>query len=125
MNDSNQAPVLTLDEIVAKIHRLQEEIVEREQRIVGLVDAAERPPLLESLVEDAEERQRIRHLERLVADWDALVARSRALSEDDIDLIAALVRLLGDLLVIQPEGLASKWISRLGAYLEEQQARVS
>ncbi len=125
MNEHEEVPVLTVDEIVAKIHQLQEEIVERERLIVGLVDAAERPPVLEALVEEAEERQRMRHLERLVGDWDGLVARSRALSEDDIDLIAALVRLVGDLLSIQPEGLESKWMSRLEAYLEDQRAKVS
>ncbi len=125
MNEYDEAPVLTVDEIVTKIHRLQEEIVDREKLIVGLVDAAERPEVLEALVEEAEERQRMRHLERLVGDWDALVARSRALSEDDIDLIAAMVRLIGDLLIIQPEGLATKWLTRLEAYLEDQRAKVS
>lgn len=67
----------------------------------------------------------MRHLERLVGDWDSLVARSRALSEDDIDLVAALVRLVGDLLVIQHDGLDEKWISRLETYLAKQRAKVS
>ena len=125
MDEYDEAQTPTVDEIVAQIHQLQAEITAREQLIVGLVDAAERPAMLESLVEDAEERRRMRHLERLVGDWDGLVARSRALSDNDIDLIAALVRLVGDLLIIQPESLATKWVTRLEAYFDDQRAKVS
>ena len=125
MNEHDESPALTVEDIVGKIHRLQEEIVERERRITELVDAASRPAVLESLVEEAEERRRMRHLERLIGDWDSLVARSRALSEDDVDLIAALVRPVGDLLVIQHDSLGSKWISRLESYLDDQRAKVS
>ena len=67
----------------------------------------------------------MRHLERLVADWDGLVARSRAVSEDDIDLVAALVRLVGDLLVVQIDGLDRKWIARLESFISDQRAKVS
>ena len=115
----------SIDEIITRIHQLQEEILERESQIAALVDSAKRPAVLENLVEAGEERRRLRHLEQLVADWDALVARSRAVSEDDIDLVAALVRLVGDLLVIQLDGLDSKWIARLEAYLSDQRAKVS
>ena len=120
-----KAAAPTVDEIIARIHELQQEIVEREDRIVELVDSVSRPAALEALVEEGVERRRLRHLERLIADWDALVARSRAVSEDDIDLVAALVRLVGDLLVVQIDGLDSKWISRLEGYLADQRAKVS
>ncbi len=116
---------LTIDKIVAKIHELQQEIRSRENQIATLVEDADRPSVLGSIVEDADEHRRMRHLERLVGDWDSLVARSRALSEDDIDLVAALVRLVGDLLVIQHDGLDEKWISRLETYLAKQRAKVS
>ena len=46
-------------------------------------------------------------------------------TEDDIDLVAALVRLVGDLLVVQIDGLDRKWISRLEAYLADQRAKIS
>ncbi len=125
MSDSKAPYPNTIDEIVARIHELQKEIVEREVRIVDLVSSVDTNLELGSLVEDGEERRRIKHLERLIGDWDRMVARSRAVSEDDIDLAAALVRLVGDLLVIQQDGLASKWISRLEAYLEKERSRVS
>ncbi len=125
MNESKQTTAADIDEVVAKIHALQEEIVERESRIAGLVDSVDTSSRLGSLVEDGEERRRIRHLERLINDWDRLVARSRSVSDDDIDLVAALVRLLGDLLVIQPDGLDTKWISRLEAHIEGERSRVS
>lgn len=125
MKQSGNPSKLTVDTIVAKIHDLQKEIREREEQIATLVENADRSSELSSMVEDAEEQRRMRHLERLVGDWDSLVARSRALSEDDIDLIAALVRLVGDLLVIQHDGLDAKWISRLESYIEKQRAKVS
>ncbi|MEM7352167.1 MAG: hypothetical protein AAF657_15305 [Acidobacteriota bacterium] len=116
---------LAVDDVIAAIQKLQGEILEREEQIAALVEAAERPSVFENLVEEAEERRRMRHLERLVGDWDSLVARSRAVSEDDIDLVAALVRLVGDLLVIQHDGLDTKWVSRLEAYISDQRAKVS
>jgi len=125
MSEHQDTPSLGLDEIISRIREVQREILEREDQIAALVDAAARPSVLEELVEEGEERRRVRHLERLVADWDGLVARSRAVSEDDIDLVAALVRLVGDLLVIQIEGLDSKWISRLEGYISDQRAKVS
>ncbi len=124
MNDPKETPV-GIEEIIAIIHALQEEIVEREARIADLVSSVDSPSRLGSLVEDGEERRRFKHLERLIGDWDRLVARSRAVSGDDIDLAAALVRLVGDLLVIQQDGLDAKWISRLEAYLERERSRVS
>ena len=125
MNDPKQTTAADIGEVVAKIHALQEEIVEREARIAGLVDSVDASSRLGSLVEDGEERRRVKHLERLINDWDRLVARSRSVSDDDIDLVAALVRLVGDLLVIQPDGLDSKWISRLEAHIERERSRVS
>ena len=125
MNDPNETSAADIDEIVAQIHALQEEIAEREIRIAGLVDSVDSSSRLGSLIEDAEERRRIKHLERLIHDWDRLVARSRAVSDDDIDLVAALVRLVGDLLVIQPYGLETKWLSRLEAHIERERLRVS
>ena len=125
MSEPKPISQLSIDEIVARIHALQEEIVEREERITELINASESSSRLEDLVEEGEERRRVRHLERLVGDWDRLVARSRAVSEDDIDLVAALVRLVGDLLVIQPDGLDTKWISRLEMHIEDQRLKVS
>ncbi len=125
MSDPSQSPPLSVDEIIRRIHALQAEIVEREERIAELVNAGGEPTRLQDLVEDGEERRRVRHLERLVGDWDRLVARSRAVSEDDIDLVAALARLVGDLLVIQPDGLDAKWISRLEMHIEDQRLKVS
>ena len=125
MNDRKETPAVDIHEVVAQIHALQEEIVEREARITALVDSVDTPSRLGDLLEDSEERRRVKHLERLINDWDRMVARSRAVSDDDIDLVAALVRLVGDLLVIQPDGLDSKWISRLEAHLERERLRVS
>ncbi len=125
MNEPKEKPQLSIDEIVSRIHALQEEIVEREERITGLINSGQSSSRFESLVEDGEERRRVRHLERLVGDWDRLVARSRAVSEDDIDLVAALVRLVGDLLVIQQDGLDTKWVSRLEMHIEDQRRKVS
>ncbi len=125
MSDPSQTPPLSIEEIVDRIHALQEEILEREERIADLLDAGGESSRLEDLVEGGEERRRVRHLERLVGDWDRLVARSRAVSEDDIDLVAALVRLIGDLLMIQQDGLDTKWISRLEMHIEDQRLKVS
>ena len=125
MSEPRDAPSLSLDEVISQIREVQQEILEREGQIAALVDAAERPSVLGELVEEGEERRRVRHLERLVADWDAMVARSRAVSGDDIDLVAALVRLVGDLLVGQIEGLDRKWITRLESYISTQRAKVS
>ncbi len=121
----NRAPSPGIDDVIDEITALQLEILEREERIAELVESAGRPSALKESMDDGEERRRVRHLERLLRDWDTLVARSRAVSEDDIDLVAALVRLVGDLLVIQMDGLDEKWISRLESYLEDQRAKVS
>lgn len=124
MNDPTETPSADIGEIVAKIHALQEEIVEREVRIAGLVDSVDSSSRIGSLVEGGEERRRVNHLERLINDWDRLVARSRSVSDDDIDLVAALVRLVGDLLMIQQDGIDTKWISRLEAHIERERSRV-
>lgn len=122
----NQTPAAKHnDELLEKIHAIQEEIFEREEQIATLLDSAEHPSRLAEAVEEGETRRRLRHLERLLADWDTLVARSRAVTEDDLDLVAAMVRLIGNLLLIQPEGIDASWIAKLEQYLEEQRARVS
>ena len=119
------APPVGRDEISRQIHRLQEEICEREERISRLVDAVERPTPLSDHMEDGDRRRRIEHLERMITDWDTLVARSRAVSEDDIDMIAALTRFVAKLLAEQPEGIDERWIFKLREYLAEQRAKVS
>jgi len=125
MSEQQDIPTLGLDEVIARIREIQEEILAREEHIAALVDSAERSSVLGELAEEGEEHRRVRHLERLVADWDRLVARSRAVSEDDIDLVAALVRLVGDLLVVQIDGLDTKWIRRLETYIDDQRAKIS
>ncbi|MEE8526285.1 MAG: hypothetical protein V3T72_20300 [Thermoanaerobaculia bacterium] len=107
------------------IHRLQQEICDREERISALVDAVERPLPLSDRMAAGDSRRRLEHIERLITDWDTLVARSRAISEDDIDLIAALARLVGRLLQEQPEGIGERWIFKLREYLDDQRSKVS
>ena len=123
---SNPKQPSTVDEILEQIHRLQSEIHEREERIAHLVDVARehREPIARA-IDDVESRRRLEQVQHLMADWDTLVARSRAVSEDDLELIAALVRFLGDLLVVQPDGIAERWIENLEAYLADQRAQVS
>ena len=126
MSDPKEDLPTTTEEVLERIHRLQDEICDREERIAALIDAAkEIRPTVEAEIEDAEERRRLRHLERLMADWDTLVARSRALTDDDLELMAALARLFGDLLAFQPDGIAESWIENLELYLEHQRALVS
>ena len=116
--DSAREARLSTREILDQIHELQDEIFEREVEIATLVDSAEHSPPLSGLREAGVERRKIRQLERLIADWNTLVARSRTLTEDDLDLIAALVRFIGDLLIIQPEGVDEHWIGKLEDYLD-------
>jgi hypothetical protein len=107
------------------IHRLQKEIGDREERISRLVDAVERPSPLSGRMEEGDSRRRLEHIERLIIDWDTLVARSRAISEDDIDLIAALASLVSRLLRQQPAAISERWIFKLREYLDDQRAKVS
>jgi hypothetical protein len=107
------------------IRRLQQEIDDREERISKLVDAVERPSPLSVRLAAGDNRRRLEHIERLISDWDTLVARSRAISEDDIDLIAALASLVCRLLQEQPAGIGERWIFKLREYVEDQQAKVS
>ena len=109
---------LSIDEIIDRIRELQDEIFEREEEIATLVDSAEHSPPLSGLKTAGAEQRKIRQLERLIADWHTLTAHSRAVAEDDLDLIAALVRFIGDLLIVQPEGVDEHWIRRLEKYLE-------
>ena len=108
-----------------KIRQLQQRIFDREEQIADLVQSAEPPPKLISVIESKDADPRLQHLARLIIDWDMLVARSRAVTDDDIDLIGALVRLVGDLLLIQPDGIDERWITKLEEYLADQRAKVS
>lgn len=123
--DEDEQILARTDRIIERVHELQREIFEREEKITGLVEEAEPSPEIDELVEDGIERRKVRHLERLIRDWDALVAESRKLNEDDLDLVAAMVRFAGDLLIIQPEGIDVGWIRRLESYLEKQRAQVN
>ncbi len=125
MSERQASPSLDAEGIVARIRRLQDQISEHEEKISDLVDSAEPPPRLASLMEQAEVDPRFRHLAQLIADWDILVARSRAVTDDDIELLMAIARLVGDLLAVQPEGIDERWLAKLRDYLGEQRAKVS
>lgn len=107
------------DEIVDQIHEIQEEIFDREDEIDDLIDGAGRPKELVALSDWGQERRKARHRERLLADWNAIVARSRELSDNEFELLSAMVRFVGDLLMAQPEGAEVHWIEQLESYLEE------
>ncbi len=124
MSRRRASPSPGAEEIATEILRLQEEIFGREEKISGLVDSAEPPARLTALMEQAETDPRFRHLAQLIADWDILVARSRAVTDDDIELLLAMTRLIGDLLAIQPEGIDERWLAKLRDYLDEQRAKV-
>ncbi len=111
--DATDPEGLSTQEILGRIHELQEEIFERQDRIAELVKSAGSEEPLAELVDQGEERRKLRHLERLIADWERLVANSRELTEDDLDLVAALVRFVGDLLIVQPEGIDERWLEKL------------
>ena len=114
------------DEIIDRIHGIQEEIFEREDSIDEMVESAASPEPLETLVEEGHTRRRRLRLGRLRADWEALLENSRALErESDFELAAALVHFVGDLLLMQDEGIDEKWIAKLKAYIAEQRAQVN
>lgn len=113
------------DEIVEKVHALQEQIFDLEDEISRLIDTADRPALLSALMEEGENKRRVRHIERLTGDWDSLLARSRAVTDDDLALTAALVRFIGDLLLVQPDGIEEGFLEKLHEYLAEQRAKIS
>ncbi len=125
MSRREDDPPSSTEEILERIYALQAEISEREEKIARLVEAADDPAPLTELMEDGEERRKLRQLERLFADWDKMVAVSRVVADDDLDLVAALVRFVGDLLIIQPEGVGEKWIEGLEEYLRLQRATVN
>lgn len=108
-----------------QIRQIQREIFEREDSIAELVKSADPPPRLITVIDAEDVDPRLRHLARLIVDWDMLVARSRAVTEDDIELIAAMIRLIGNLLLIQPDGIDERWISKLQEYLADQRSKVS
>ncbi len=118
-------PSLDAESVAAEIGRLQDEISEREEEISRLVDSAEPPARLAALMEQDEVDPRFRHLAQLIADWDILVARSRAVTDDDLELLTVMNRLIGDMLAIQLEGIDQRWLIKLRDYLGEQRAKVS
>ena len=125
MSPRQAPPSPDAEGIVVKIRRLQDRIFAHEEEISRLVDSADPPPRLAALMEQAEVDPRFRHLAQLIADWDVLVARSRAVTDDDIELLMVIARLVGDLLAVQPEGIDERWLAKLRDYLDEQRAQVS
>lgn len=115
----------SVDEISTQIRRLQQEIDEREQRIMELVDTFEPPAALETLAQQSDTPRMARHLARLIVDWENLLAHSHAVSEDDDELLVALVPLVGDLILPQPEGIDERFIFHLKGYLETERAKIS
>lgn len=120
MSTDGTAETLSTEEILGRIHKLQEEIFERQEQIASLVESTDSDTPLEELMHEGEEQRKMRYLERLFGDWETLVARSRGLTEDDLDLVAALVRFIGDLLIVQPELVAERWIERLEEAFEHE-----
>ncbi len=116
MSRDDSAPASSTDELLERIHRLQEEIFDREDQIHDLLESND-SPRVRAAADDGEERRRTRHRSRLLGDWETLVHHSRELVEDDIDLIAALVRLVADLLLVQPAGVGERWIAEFEGQL--------
>jgi len=113
------------DEILERIHSLQDEIFEREEKISELVGAFEEHPAIAAAVERHRENRQVRLVAGLKRDWDTLLSRSRAVTEDDLEITAVLVHFVGDLLAVQPDGIAERWIERLEEHLESHRAQVS
>ncbi len=114
------------DKLVEKIHEIQEEIFELEDEIDDLVECGDAQESLVAAVEQGQTERRNLHLERLRADWDRMVERSREVSDDrDFELAAALVHFVGEVLASQSEGTDARWVARLREYLEEQRMLVN
>ena len=113
------------DGIIEEIHGLQEEIYDREDKIFDLVDSFAEHPAIQAAAERHKENRQVRLVANLKKDWDTLLCRSRAVTDDDIEITAALVHFLGDLLAIQPDGIAERWVERLEMHLERHRAQVS
>ena len=116
MSPNHRAAASGTDRLLERIHRLQEEIFDYEDQIVDLLESTD-APAVRAVVDEGEERRRAAHLERLLGDWGTLVQHSRDLGQDDIDLVAALVRLIADLLLVQPEGIEERWIAEIAGQL--------
>jgi hypothetical protein len=126
MSDSEDTSTVTADDLVEKIHEIQERIFEREDHIEELVDASEEEESLLDAVEESRLQRRSLHLRRLRTDWDRMVARSRDVSdENDFELAAALVHFIGDILLSQTEGTDIDWIEELREYLRDHRAHVN
>ncbi len=113
------------DEAIERIHALQDEIFEREEKIFELVDSFEEHPAIVAAVERHKENRQMRLIANLKKDWDTLLSRSRAVTENDMEITAALVHFMGDLLAVQSDGIAERWIERLEDHLEKHRAQVS
>lgn len=126
MSDSEDTSPVTTDELVEKIHEIQEQIFEREDQIEELVDASDdQDPLLDAVEESRVQRRHL-HLKRLRGDWDRMVARSRNVNEEnDFELAAALVHFIGDILISQSEGTDTDWIEELREYLRHHRGQVN
>jgi len=120
----NERPFVN-EEIIERIHSLQDEIFEREEKISEMVDAFEEHPAIAAVVERHKENRQVRLIANLKRDWDTLLSRSRAVTENDLEITAALVHFVGDLLAVQPDDIAERWIERLEEHLEKHRAQVS
>lgn len=126
MSERQGTSSLKTDRLVEKIHEIQEEIFELEDEIDDLVDCGDAEEQLLAAVELGQAQRRNLHLERLRADWDRLVKRSREMSDDhDFELAAALVHFVGEVLASQTEGTDAQWVARLRQYLEDQRMQVN
>lgn len=116
----------TADDLVEKIHEIQEEIFDREDQIDELLDASEYEERLLDAVEEGRVYRHNLHLKRLREDWDRMVARSReANKENDFELAAALVHFIGDILASQEEDIGPQWIEKLQEYLRDHRSPVN
>lgn len=125
MSDIDDTSTAT-DDLVEKIHEIQEKIFDREDQIEELVDASDdQDPLLDEVEESRVQRRNL-HLRRLRGDWDRMVSRSRDVNgENDFELAAALVHFIGDILISQTEGTDAMWIEDLREYLRDHRAQVN
>lgn len=126
MSDREDSASATTDDLVEKIHEIQEQIFEREDQIEELVDASDdQDPLLDA-VEESRLHRRNLHLKRLRSDWEKMVSRSRGVNgENDFELAAALVHFIGDILISQTEGTDAVWIDELREYLRNHRSNVN
>ena len=114
------------EDLVEKIHEIQEEIFDREDQIDEIMDSVDDPDPMLDAVEDSRVYRRNLHLLRLRRDWERMVLRSReANSDNDFELAAALVHFIGDILTSQTEGTGNRWIKELREYLVDHREPVN